>query len=517
MRKKFLNQWIMYHEVHRQHREGLKPAQIARELVMDRRTVKKYLAMSEEEYEHFIDSQTRRERFLTPYENFVRTRLEHCPEASSAQVHDWLKEHHDDFIEVDEKTVFNFVLHVRSKYGIPKSFDHRDYEKVPELPYGQQTQVDFGEYNMTTDEGGRKRIYFISFVLSRSRMKYSYYSERPFTTRIAIIAHEAAIVFFGGMTKEFVYDQDTLLLIAENYGDLIMTEAFRRYADYRGFQLHFCRKSDPQSKGKVENVVKYVKYNFLRGRIFIDIEILQGESLAWLNRTANAKEHSTIKKIPREEWLIERNYLQPVAGSFEVENVKDEHDVRKDNVISYKGNFYRVPRGTYHPPKTKVHIEHTEDNQLIICNTEGKVIATHTIYPGKGETVGGSHYKRELEERIDDLIDGISNQFTDPVLVKQYCQRIRKDKPRYIRDQMGIIKRLLKNYPLEIVEQAVIFCAESKIYRAKDLESVVKRDYLKQSQEESLEQPVVIKTINQNAHKIIPDKSDISDYQSLMN
>ena len=48
----------MYHEVHRQHLEGLKPAQIARELVMDRRTVKKYLAMSEEECEQFIDSQT---------------------------------------------------------------------------------------------------------------------------------------------------------------------------------------------------------------------------------------------------------------------------------------------------------------------------------------------------------------------------------------------------------------------------------------------------------------------------
>ena len=56
----------MYHEVHRQHREGLKPTQIARELVMDRRTVKKYLAMSEEEYERFIDDQTRRQRVLTP-------------------------------------------------------------------------------------------------------------------------------------------------------------------------------------------------------------------------------------------------------------------------------------------------------------------------------------------------------------------------------------------------------------------------------------------------------------------
>jgi transposase len=517
MRKKFLNQWIMYHEVHRQHREGLKPAQIARELVMDRRTVKKYLAMSEEEYEYFIDNQTRRQRVLTPYENFVRMRLEQCPEASSAQVHDWLKECYDDFNEVDEKTVFNFVIHVRSKYGIPKSFDHRDYEMVPELPYGQQTQVDFGEYNMTTDEGGRKRIYFISFVLSRSRMKYCHYSERPFTTRKVIMAHEAAIAFFGGMTTEFVYDQDTLLLIAENYGDLIMTEAFRSYAEYRGFQLHFCRKSDPQSKGKVENVVKYVKYNFLRGRIFIGVDLLQGESLAWLDRTANAKVHSTTKKIPFEEWLIERDYLQLVTGSFATENVRDEHDVRKDNVVSYKGNFYRVPRGTYHPPKTKVHLEPTVDDQLIIYNAAGKVIATHTIYPGKGKTVGGTHYKRELEGRIDELIEEISHQFTDPVLVKRYCQQIRKDKPRYIRDQLGIIKRLLKRYPLEIVEQAVVFCAESKIYRAKDLESVVKRDYLQRSQKDSLVEPITIKTINQTAHKIIPDKSDISDYQSLMN
>ena len=54
-----------------------------------------------------------------------------------------------------------------------------------------------------------------------------------------------------------VYDQDTLLLISENKGDLILTEAFRKYAEYRGFKLHFCRKSDPQSKGKVENVIKY--------------------------------------------------------------------------------------------------------------------------------------------------------------------------------------------------------------------------------------------------------------------
>ena len=54
------------------------------------------------------------------------------------------------------------------------------------------------------------------------------------------------------------------MLVSENHGDLLLTQEFRSYVSYRGFSLHFCRKSDPQSKGKVENVIRYIKYNFLR-------------------------------------------------------------------------------------------------------------------------------------------------------------------------------------------------------------------------------------------------------------
>ena len=125
MNKKLIHKWIMYHEIHKRQREGFRPAQISRDLGLDRRTVKKYLLMSEEEYLDFINNQTSREKMLVPYEGFVKTKLESYPEASAAQVHDWLKEHYDDFIDVNEKTVFNFVLYVRSKYGIPKPFNHR--------------------------------------------------------------------------------------------------------------------------------------------------------------------------------------------------------------------------------------------------------------------------------------------------------------------------------------------------------------------------------------------------------
>jgi transposase len=35
-----------------------------------------------------------------------------------------------------------------------------------------------------------------------------------------------------------------------------------------------CRAADPQSKGKVENMVKHAKQNFLAGRYFKDVETL---------------------------------------------------------------------------------------------------------------------------------------------------------------------------------------------------------------------------------------------------
>jgi len=516
--KKLMNQLIMYHEVHRQHREnGLKPAQISRKLGLDRRTVRKYLAMSEKEYLDFINNHVSREKLLIPYEEFIKTRLESCPEASAAQVHDWLKEHNKNFIDVNAKTVFNFVMFVRDKYGIPKPFSHRDYTRVEELPYGKQSQGDFGEYNMTTDEGKRKKVYFFSLVLSRSRYKHLCFSERPYTTLIAIADHEKAVNYLEGITEEIVYDQDTLLLVKENIGDLILTEAFRKYAEYRGFKLHFCRKSDPESKGKIENVIKYIKHNFLRGRIFVNIDTLNAQAIAWLERTANTKVHATTQKIPRDEWIIEKRYLRPVLDSFKPESVMDDHQVIKDNVISFKGNFYRVPPGTYKGPGTIVWTEVTDDNRLIIYDVDKNKIASHKIYSGKGKTIGGSNYMRDFSSGIDRLIDDLSSKFNDPERVKEYLRQIRQDKPRYVRDQLQHIKKLTGNFDMDVMNLAMDFCMKNRIYRATDLGSVARKIHTRGAQDETIKQPIKIETINRTAHKIIPNKSDISDYQSLMN
>jgi transposase len=98
-----------------------------------------------------------------------------------------------------------------------------------------------------------------------------------------------AFQYFGGRTSEIVYDQDRVLAASENAGDLTLAETSGKYVSYAGFSVHLCRGYDPQSKGKIESVVKYVKHNFLSRRYYPGISRLNSDGLARLERAANGK------------------------------------------------------------------------------------------------------------------------------------------------------------------------------------------------------------------------------------
>ena len=126
----------------------------------------------------------------------------------------------------------------------------RQYEAVPELPMGFQAQVDFGEIWLERKNGSKVKVYCFGIVLSHSRYKFLWWQDKPFTTLTFIDAHNKAFEYFGGMPKELVYDQDRILSVSENAGDIIYTEGFQNYLDSAKFQVRLCRAFDPESKGK---------------------------------------------------------------------------------------------------------------------------------------------------------------------------------------------------------------------------------------------------------------------------
>ncbi|MCK9423239.1 MAG: IS21 family transposase, partial [Bacteroidales bacterium] len=472
MNIKIEHRWIMYYEIQKQQWNGKTPSQIAEYLVMDTRTVKKYLAMRKKEYETSLESQSRRTKKLASYEDFVKGRLELCHEASSAQVHDWLKEHYSLFPKASIRTVYDFVLFVRQKHNLVKVFTSRQYQQVEELPYGEQAQVDFGEYNMSDVEGHRKKVYFLALVLSRSRFKMVFFSDHPFTASSAIESHEVVFSFIEGYPRELVYDQDKVLLANENKGDVVLTEAFRAYCQSRPFKVRFCRKSDPQSKGKIENVIKYIKYNFLRGRLYYGVFVLNDHALDWLSRTANVIEHSTTHKIPALEWMIEKAHLIPLQPALFNTSPRRIYAVSKDNVIHYKGSTYSVPIGTYHGAKTEVQLEQRGDI-LIITDTSGKEIIQHPVSYIKGKQVRHKTHYRDHSLSVSKLIDQVASRFTDQQKAHSYLDKVHLQFPRYTRDQMQIIEQTAKKYTKQDMDLALVYCLVNHLEKATDFEPVL--------------------------------------------
>ena len=329
--------WNMYYEVQSLKQLGLNVSQISRRLEVSRNTVYAYLDARPEEIERLNqDGQTRKKK-LDKYQPQILDWLKEYPDLSAAQVLDWIEEMIRGPANISEGTFRNYVRYLRQEHNIPKAVHRRDYESQEDPPMGEQAQMDFGEKKLLDVNGRPVKLWFIAFVLSHSRYKYVEWLARPFTTRDVIEAHENAIKYFGGMPKEFVYDQDHLILVSENHGDLILTKEFAKYRETRKFKIYMCRKQDPETKGRIENVVGYVKKNFARNRVYYHIDKLNEQCQAWLIRTGNGKVHNTTKKIPAEVFNEERKYLTPVIEKLKPQKTlitgSISATVRKNNII----------------------------------------------------------------------------------------------------------------------------------------------------------------------------------------
>lgn len=506
--------WLMYHEVQQLQRDGLSVVAIAKYLGMNRRTAAKYLAMSEAEFEEFLMQKDSRTKILGTFESFVKDRLQAHPAASAAQVHDWLKEEHKRFPLISPKTVYNFVMAVRQKYSITLEEASREYFVVEELAYGLQAQADFGQYILRNAEEKRKKVHFFVMMLSRSRMKFVQFSAIPFTSRTAIAAHENAFDFFMGKTKEVVYDQDRLFLVDENLGDLMLTREFKNYVSEQAFGLHFCRKADPQSKGKVENVVKFVKNNFLYGRAYFDIDILQGQVRGWLDRTGNGMPHTTTRKIPSQEWIIEREHLTPWV-SINIQPAYIMNHVRMDNTVAFQGNFYSVPQGTF-KKDARVMIW-IKGDEIHFHDDQKKFLCKHIIPQNKGNKVINTDHKRDKTRKLKELVADVAALFSNPLLAGQYFELIRQVKPRYLRDQVQAIREAIKGRSEKLVNTVLEKCVQERYLSAVSFSELIT---IHEQQDKSLAVPAIGKIIlmdsnNTTKAELKPDKSDLGDYEKV--
>jgi transposase len=455
----------MYSKIQAMKEQGFSIRQVSRIIRVSRNTIRKYWEMEPDEYAGKYKA-VNRMTALSAHEAIIVKWLEAYPCMTAAQVRDWLEEKYH--LDAAERTIRRYVWKLREQYGITRKTEpKREYEAVEELPKGQQLQLDFGEKTARDAYSSRYvKLWFAVFTLSYSRYKWGIFQDRPFLSTDLVRALYGCFEYFGGMPRQLVYDQDSIIVVSENGGDIIHTKAFAAFLAETKLDVRVCRKSDPESKGLIEAGVKFVKGNFMENRLYMGLDIWNQSFEEWLVRTGNKKQHGTTKRKPSEMFKEEQEHLLPLYGAAPVEIAEEmDRNVRPDNTVLYKSNRYSVPYGTYSKVK-KVYLKTTGET-LQIMDQAGEILATHEISKEKGRLIRPEQHRRNKDERINALQDKTTALLGGEF--QEYLEAICALKPRYAKDQLEIIVSSCEAYGRECVLTAMRYCQERGLYSANDL------------------------------------------------
>lgn len=335
--------------------------------------------------------------------------------------------------------------------------------------------------------------------------------------KTAALVHFWCNNHYGGRTEEIVYDQDKLMIVSENNGDILYTKQFQAYIQERQFLIYLCRAADPESKGKIESVIKFVKYNFARGRRYQTLDRWQEQCERWLVRTGNDKVHERTKKKPKNVYALEKSHLISVSNKIiRSNNESITKTVLKDNTIQHKSNYYSVPIGTYQPKKNiKIRVSERYDSLDLFDYKTGKWIDRHPLSKGKGNLVKNPLHGREQEkkQKLNQHISDVLINFRDKEKAKEFIYKLKENYPRHIRDQLRVLEQVAERDG-DYIEEALDECIALNFTSAnqfKDVAREIARRHV-QTEDNTLERPDLPKKYQ----KITATERNLDAYLDLL-
>ncbi|MFT6473105.1 MAG: transposase [Qipengyuania sp.] len=362
------------------HRQGLKISMIARQLGIDRKTVRKYLAM-DVGIPTYGPRQPRK-RLIDGHVEYLKQRLDAYPGLTAQRL---MREITERGYEGGYSTVRDVVRELRPPGG------GRGFAVRFETPPGHQAQVDFAQFQVRfSDKPDKVQIVWLfSMVLGFSRLIWARFAYRQ-TLQTVLACHRAAFEAIGGVPREILYDRMKTAVIGEDEeGRVVYNRALGDLAGHYGFLPKACRPYRPETKGKVERPFRYIREDFFLGTVFRDIDDLNAQLSRWLGDVANPRVHATTGRVVNEAFAEERATLQSLPlipfGSV----LKLERRISHEGMVSVAGNYYSVPDATR---RRMVEVHSLADEIQIF---EGDLlIARHPMLEGRRQRSVLSGHRR---------------------------------------------------------------------------------------------------------------------------
>ena len=366
--------------------KGLTYSEIGRKYNIDRRTAKKYCSQN---FSSIPQKKNTKHSLLDEYDYYIEDLLIETP-YSAERIKEKLEESFN--LKISYSTVQRRVRKIKD--SMLKKATIR-FETQP----GLQAQVDWAEFEKyrVYEKGKEKKIYCFLMILGYSRMRYIEFVTET-STETFIRCHLNAFQYFGGNTKEILYDNLKQVVIKRvlKQSNSTFNKTFEEFASFLNFKPILCRPYRGQTKGKVERTVRFVRENLMNGIKYTDLTDLNTQAIKWCEKVNN-RPHSTTNEIPKLR-LKEEHLNNSLINKLSNQNCI--RLVQKDCLFSYKGNKYSVPQEYINKRVLIIEL-----NGYIAVYSEGRFIAIHSISSESNTmNISKDHYRPLLRFADKELV-----------------------------------------------------------------------------------------------------------------
>jgi len=241
---------------------------------------------------------------------------------------------------------------------------------------GYQAQVDWGHFHILFEKTGQSQwMYLFLLILGWSRYRAGCFFPCQDLEHF-LLGHQWAFAQIGGVTETILYDTLTsVVLIRRLRLDASrLNPRFLDFATYYGFVPRLCQPARPQTKGKVERPIGFVRQNFFCGRSFWDEQDLSQQFADWLAHV-NARPHGTTREAPVARLARELAALLPVDPTRVYPlSYAETRWVPTDCLVSWRGCRYSVAA---HLVGTIVEVREPLDGEVVQIFHRGEPVASH--------------------------------------------------------------------------------------------------------------------------------------------
>ena len=262
---------------------------------------------------------------------------------------------------------------------------------------GESYQMDWGFVNVDTGHGDPYKVACFAMICHHCGERYIEFFPNAKQENLFIgMIHAFKRL---GVPKNVLTDNMKSIVIRRDPdGHPIWNHDYESFMNTIGFETKLCKPRHPFTKGSVERLVRFVKENFLAGRVFGTITDLNYEAWRWCDKQNN-RYLKAVDCIPHKRHTI--SCMKNAAV------IKDTFDIRKylcpvrcisfDGFVTYEGRRFGVPYS---------YVHHTcrvqrEDFTLYVYDLElRKVLITHDVtWSRKDSFCKGQFADAQPEER----------------------------------------------------------------------------------------------------------------------